>query len=52
MGLTVLLVEQNVKKALSIADRGYVLVGGKIVLEAPAEKLAKENIEKLFLGQI
>ena len=52
MGLTVLLVEQNVKKALSIADRGYVLVGGKIVLEAPAEKLAKENIEKLFFGQI
>ncbi len=52
MGLTVLLVEQNVKKALSIADRGYVLVGGKIVLEASAEQLAKENIEKLFFGQI
>ncbi len=52
MGLTVLLVEQNVKKALSIADRGYVLVSGRIVLEAPAEKLAKENIEKLFFGQI
>ncbi len=52
MGLTVLLVEQNVKKALSIADRGYVLVGGRIVLEAPADQLAKENIEKLFFGQI
>ncbi len=52
MGLTVLIVEQNVKKALSIADRGYILVGGKIVLEAPAEQLAKENIEKLFFGQI
>lgn len=51
-GTTVLLVEQNAKKALSIADRGYVLETGKIVLEGAAEKLLNdESVKKAYLGE-
>lgn len=47
-GVTILLVEQNVHKALEVADRAYVLVSGRIIREAPAEELAKVELEKLF----
>ncbi len=47
-GVTILLVEQNVKRALEIADKGYVLVSGRIIKEAIAEDLRKMEIEKLF----
>lgn len=51
-GTTVLLVEQNAKKALSIADRGYVLETGKIVLEGKAEELLhNDSIKKAYLGE-
>ncbi len=51
-GTTVLLVEQNAKKALSIADRAYVLETGKIVLEGEAEKLMNDDsIKKAYLGE-
>lgn len=51
-GTTVLLVEQNAKKALSIADRAYVLETGKIVLEGPAgELLNNDSIKKAYLGE-
>jgi len=51
-GTTVLLVEQNAKKALSIADRGYVLETGKIVLEGKAEELLNdESVKKAYLGE-
>ncbi len=50
MGVTILLVEQNVRKALSVADRGYVLVSGRIIKEAPAEELMRTEIEKLFFA--
>ena len=51
-GTTVLLVEQNAKKALSIADRGYVLETGQIVLEGPAsELLNNESVKKAYLGE-
>lgn len=51
-GTTVLLVEQNAKKALSIADRGYVLETGKIVLSGSAEELLNnEEIKKAYLGE-
>ncbi len=51
-GTTVLLVEQNAKKALSIADRGYVLETGKIVLSGSAsELLNNEEIKKAYLGE-
>ena len=50
-GTTVLLVEQNAKKALSIADRAYVLETGKIVLDAAADVLMNDpSIKKAYLG--
>ena len=51
-GTTVLLVEQNAKKALGIADRAYVLETGKIVLEGKAEEiLENDSIKKAYLGE-
>ncbi|WWR14938.1 ABC transporter ATP-binding protein [Lachnospiraceae bacterium JLR.KK008] len=51
-GTTVLLVEQNAKKALSIADRAYVLETGKIVLEGEADVLMNDDsIKKAYLGE-
>ena len=51
-GTTVLFVEQNAKKALSIADRAYVLETGKIVLEGKAEDLLNDDsIKKAYLGE-
>ena len=50
-GTTVLLVEQNAKKALSIADRGYVLETGKIVKTGKAADLLNDDsIKKAYLG--
>lgn len=50
-GTTILLVEQNAKMALSIADRAYVLETGKIVLSGTGEELLKsEDIKKAYLG--
>ena len=51
-GVTVLLVEQNAKKALSIANRAYVLETGKIVKEGnAADLLNDESIKKAYLGE-
>ena len=51
-GTTVLLVEQNAKKALSIADRAYVLETGNIVLEGRASTLLdNDDIKKAYLGE-
>ena len=51
-GTTVLLVEQNAKKALSIADRAYVLETGKIVLDGDAKELMNdESVKKAYLGE-
>lgn len=51
-GTTVLLVEQNAKKALSIADRAYVLETGNIVLEGNANELMNDDsIKKAYLGE-
>lgn len=50
-GTTILLVEQNARMALAIADRGYVLQTGGIVLTDTAEKLKKnEMVQKSYLG--
>ena len=50
-GITIVLVEQNAKLALSIADRGYVLETGKIILSGTgAELLNNENVKKAYLG--
>jgi branched-chain amino acid transport system ATP-binding protein len=51
-GTTVLLVEQNAKKALSIAHRAYVLETGNVVLEGDAKKLMNdESVKKAYLGE-
>lgn len=51
-GTTVLLVEQNAKKALSIADRAYVLETGRIVQSGAAQVLLNdESIKKAYLGE-
>lgn len=51
-GTTVLLVEQNAKKALSIADRAYVLETGKIVTSGKASELLEDDsIKKAYLGE-
>ena len=51
-GVTVLLVEQNAKKALTIADRAYVLETGSIVKEGAASDLLNdESIRKAYLGE-
>jgi branched-chain amino acid transport system ATP-binding protein len=50
-GVTILLVEQNARKALAAADRGYVLETGEIVLSDQAEKLAlNPQVKKAYLG--
>ena len=50
-GTTILLVEQNAGKALSIADRAYVLESGRIVLSGTGAELAEsEDIKKAYLG--
>lgn len=51
-GTTVLLVEQNAKKALSIADRAYVLETGKISLSGKASDLINDaSVKKAYLGE-
>ncbi|MGI8521409.1 MAG: ABC transporter ATP-binding protein [Actinomycetota bacterium] len=51
-GVTILLVEQNAHLALQIADRGYVLESGEIVLEDDAKKLlGNEAVRKAYLGE-
>lgn len=50
-GVTILLVEQNAQMALSIADRGYVLETGKVVLTADAKALLNDDsVRKAYLG--
>lgn len=51
-GNTVLLVEQNAKAALGIADRGYVLEVGKMILQGPAEGLLENrDVQRAYLGR-
>ncbi len=51
VGMTILLVEQNAKKALATADKGYILCEGRIIKEGqPANLLADDSIRKAYLG--
>ena len=51
-GVALLVVEQNAKVSLSIADRGYVLSTGRIVLEGKAKDLLEhEELRKAYLGR-
>ncbi len=50
-GISVLLVEQDITKALAAADRGYVVENGHIVLEGSSGELqANEHVKKAYLG--
>lgn len=52
-GVTIFVVEQNAHAALSIADRGYVLQNGRIVMSGPAKELIKsDEIRKAYLGEV
>jgi branched-chain amino acid transport system ATP-binding protein len=52
LGVTILLVEQNAHMALSVADRGYVLETGKLMLEGtPTELLDNEEVRAAYLGR-
>jgi branched-chain amino acid transport system ATP-binding protein len=51
-GLTMLLVEQNANLALSIANRGYVIENGEIVLSGSAEQLRHDDaVRRAYLGR-
>ena len=51
-GMTILLVEQNARGALAIADRGYVLETGRVVLQGPSEDLlANRDVQRAYLGR-
>jgi branched-chain amino acid transport system ATP-binding protein len=51
-GVSILLIEQNVAKSLAIAERAYVLEGGRIVSEGkPAELLERPHIREAYLGE-
>lgn len=51
-GLTILLVEQNAKAALAVADRGYVLETGRVVVEGTAEELlSNRDVQRAYLGR-
>lgn len=51
-GVAMLVVEQNANMALSVADRGYVLQTGRVVLQGPAAELAQdEELRKAYLGR-
>lgn len=52
IGIPIFVVEQNLKKALSIANRGYILNGGEIVMEDSAENLLQnDDVIKAYLGE-
>jgi branched-chain amino acid transport system ATP-binding protein len=51
LGISILLVEQNANMALKVADHGYIMENGKIVLEGPAAELAEnEDVKEFYLG--
>ena len=50
-GISILFVEQNVRLALSMANRGYVLESGRLVIDGKSEELIdNERVTKVFLG--
>jgi branched-chain amino acid transport system ATP-binding protein len=49
-GLTVLLVEQNARSALSVAEHAYVLALGRVVVDAPASSITAEALHDVYLG--
>ena len=51
-GMTVVLVEQDVSRALAAADRAYCLLEGRVSLQGPTGELAKEQIVEAYFGAV
>jgi branched-chain amino acid transport system ATP-binding protein len=52
-GITILLIEQNAKQALKLAEYGYILENGRIALEGESARLMQdENVQRSYLGAI
>ncbi len=49
-GLTIVLVEQDVKRSLKVADRAYIMLEGKIVLQGEPSTLTEEQVKKAYFG--
>jgi branched-chain amino acid transport system ATP-binding protein len=50
-GVTILIVEQNIKEVLRLADRAYVLENGRVVLSGPSERVREdERLKRAYLG--
>jgi len=50
-GTTILLVEQNIQEALKLADRGYVLENGRVIIQDTSSNLlASEHVRRAYLG--
>jgi len=51
MGISIILVEQNANMALQVADDGYIMENGKIVLDGTSEELlSNEDVKEFYLG--
>jgi branched-chain amino acid transport system ATP-binding protein len=51
LGVSIILVEQNARVALKLADRGYVLVTGKITIKGSGQELLEDNeVRRAYLG--
>ncbi|PKM85505.1 MAG: branched-chain amino acid ABC transporter ATP-binding protein [Firmicutes bacterium HGW-Firmicutes-11] len=49
-GMTIILVEQDVKRSLKTSDRSYVMLKGKVVLSGKSSELAEEDVKKAYFG--
>jgi branched-chain amino acid transport system ATP-binding protein len=49
-GVTIVLVEQDITQSLKVADRAYVLLEGKVVLEGEPSSLGEERVRKAYFG--
>lgn len=50
MGMTIILVEQDITRSLKAADRAYVMLEGKVVLEGSPAELTEERVKKAYFG--
>jgi len=50
LGLTIILVEQDIVRSLKVADRAYVMLGGKVVLEGKPSDLTEEQVKNAYFG--
>ena len=49
-GITIVLVEQDIKRSLKVANRAYIMLEGKVVLEGAPSSLTEEQVKKAYFG--